>query len=204
MKKVLFATTNPAKVVRFKEALLEHDIELISIKDLAPEDQFDVEETANDPLDNAYLKAKAYYDKLKMTTIAMDCTLYLEGVPDEAQPGTHVRRVNGKRLNDEEMIEHYVNLVHKYGKDYNGEKRVYAVWRYGLVILDDGERHDLRWERRRFYYVDKPSSYYEEGYPLDSISKYIATDEYFRYENKESDERREEVEYVISKLGKSV
>ena len=50
MKKVLFATTNPAKVVRFKEALLEHDIELISIKDLDPEDQFDVDETSNDPL----------------------------------------------------------------------------------------------------------------------------------------------------------
>lgn len=204
MKKVLFATTNPAKVVRFKEALLEHDIDLISIKDLDQENQIDVDETSNDPLDNAYLKAKAYYDKLKMPTIAMDCTLYLEDVPDEAQPGSHVRRINGKRLSDKEMIEYYSNLVSKYGKDYDGEKRIYSAWKYGLVILDNDKRYDLRWERRRFYYVEKPNPYYEEGYPLDSIAKYISTNEYYRYENKQSDERREEVEFVISKLGKSV
>lgn len=34
MKKVLFATTNPAKVKKYKEALKEKGIELITIKDL--------------------------------------------------------------------------------------------------------------------------------------------------------------------------
>ena len=45
----------------------------------------------------------------------MDDTLYLEGVPDELQPGLFLRRVNGKALNDEEMIEYYTSLVKKYG-----------------------------------------------------------------------------------------
>ena len=34
MKKVLFATTNPAKVKKYKEELKEKGIELITIKDL--------------------------------------------------------------------------------------------------------------------------------------------------------------------------
>ena len=33
-KKVLFATTNPAKVKKYKEALEEKGIELITIKDI--------------------------------------------------------------------------------------------------------------------------------------------------------------------------
>ena len=41
----------------------------------------------------------------------MDDTLYIEGVPKDLQPGLFVRRVNGKSLTDEEMIEHYTNLV---------------------------------------------------------------------------------------------
>ena len=47
---------------------------------------------------NAYIKAKAYYDKTKITTIGMDNNLYIEELPEEKQPGTHVRRVNGKEL----------------------------------------------------------------------------------------------------------
>ena len=34
-----------------------------------------------------------------------------EELPEEKQPGTHVRRVNGKELNDDEMIEYYCNLL---------------------------------------------------------------------------------------------
>lgn len=34
MKKVLFATSNPAKLKRFSKGLLENEIELISLKDI--------------------------------------------------------------------------------------------------------------------------------------------------------------------------
>ena len=39
----------------------------------------------------------------------MDNNLYIEGLPEEKQPGTHVRRINGKELNDE--IEKELNFV---------------------------------------------------------------------------------------------
>lgn len=203
MKKVLFATNNPAKIKRFKDALQAHDIDLISIKDLDENDKVKLNEDGKNAIENAYKKAKPYYDKLKIPTIAMDDNLYLDGVPDEIQPGTHVRRVGGKELTDEEMITYYTGLVEKYGKDYNGEKRLYATWKYGLVILDDNdERYDYEWEWSRFYYVSKKNPDYEKGYPLGAISKYIKNDEYYKYENKSSNETRGEVEFVISKLGK--
>ena len=47
----------------------------------------------------------------------MHDNLYLENVPLDKQPGMYVRRVNGKRLTDAEMIEHYSNLVKEYGEN---------------------------------------------------------------------------------------
>ena len=51
-----------------------------------------------------------------MPTIGMDNCLFVEELSEEEQPGTHVRRINGKELTDEEMIEHYTNLVKKHGE----------------------------------------------------------------------------------------
>ena len=126
--KVLFATTNPAKVKRYREELKNRNIELLTIKDL----DFDlkVEENGKDALENAYIKAKAYYDKTHITTIATDNNLFIEELPKEKQPGVYVRRVNGKRLTDEEMIEYYTKLVQE-----NGGKLT-ARWVYGMVIYN--------------------------------------------------------------------
>lgn len=41
----------------------------------------------------------------------MDNSLFIEDIDEVYQPGTHVRRVHGKRLSDEEMIEYYTGLV---------------------------------------------------------------------------------------------
>ena len=123
--KVLFATTNPAKAKKYREQLAEDGIELITIKDL--DEEIDINENGKNALENAYIKAKTYYDKTKIPTIGMDDCLFIEGISEEEQPGTNVRRVNGKRLNDEEMIEYYTKLVKKYGN------KLTAKWVYGMV-----------------------------------------------------------------------
>ena len=129
--KVLFATTNPAKIKKYAEKLKENNIEVLTIKDLGI--NLKPEETGKNAIENAYIKAKAYYDKTKITTIGMDNNLYIEELPQEKQPGTHVRRVNGKELNDDEMIEYYCNLVQEYGG------KLTAKWVYGMVIYDGKE-----------------------------------------------------------------
>lgn len=160
--KVLFATTNPAKVRRYKDALEEKEIELITIKDL--DFKLDIEENGKDAIENAYIKAKAYYDATKIPTIGMDNSLFIEELPSEKQPGTYVRRVNGKELNDDEMIEYYTNLAKKYGG------KLTAKWIFGMAICDNNGVKNYSWTKDHFYFVDKPSKERNPGYPLESIS----------------------------------
>lgn len=61
--KVLFATSNPAKVRNYKEKLLKLGIELLTLKDI--DTHIPVEETGKNAIENAYIKAKAYYDELE-------------------------------------------------------------------------------------------------------------------------------------------
>ena len=170
--KVLFATTNPAKVNKYKEALEQKGIELITLKDL--DVKLPIVESGKNAIENAYIKAKTYYDATKIPTIGMDNNLFIEDLPKEKQPGTYVRRVNGKELNDEEMIQHYTKLV----KENGGKLK--AKWVYGMVVCSDKGTAQFSWTKDYFYFVDKPCEKINRGYPLDSISiipefnKYLA------------------------------
>ena len=160
--KVLFATTNPAKVKKYKKALEENGIDLITINDL--DFKLDINENGKNAIENAYIKARSYYDATNITTIGMDNNLFIDELPEEKQPGTYVRRINGKELNDNEMIEYYTNLV----KEYGG--KLTAKWVYGMVIYNGKEPKEFSWNKSHFYFVDKPSEKRNPGYPLDSIS----------------------------------
>ena len=181
--KVLFATTNPAKVRKYKKALEEKGIELITISDL--DFKLDIDENGKNALENAYIKAKTYYDKTKIPTIGMDNNLFIEKLPKEKQPGTHVKRLNGKELTDDEMIEYYTNLV----KEYGG--KLTAKWVYGMVIYDGKEKKEFSWSKSNFYLVDKPCKKRNPGYPLDSISVMPENNKYW-LELTEEEKRKSE------------
>ena len=169
--KVLFATTNPAKVKKYADELARRGIELKTIKDIGI--NLNIEENGKNAIENAYIKAKAYYDKTGITTIGMDNNLYIDGLPQDKQPGTHVRRVNGKELTDDEMLEYYTNLVHKYGG------KLTAKWVYGMVIYNGKEEKEYSWNKSNFYLVDKPCKKRNPGYPLDSMSIMPECNKYF-------------------------
>lgn len=160
--KLLFATTNPAKVKKYQKGLQEKGVEVFTINDL--NFKLTIEENGKDVLENALIKAKTYYDKTKMPTIGMDNALWIQGLPKEKQPGTHVRRIGGKELTDDEMITYYTSLVKQ-----NGGK-LEAKWIYGIVIYDDKGAKYYSWEKEHFFLIDKPSDKINPGYPLDSIT----------------------------------
>ena len=131
----------------------------------------------------------------------MDNNLFIEELPGEKQPWTHVRRINGKELNDDEMIEYYTSLVRE-----NGGKLT-AKWVYGMAIYDGKEIKTHTWSKDHFYFIDKPSEKRNPGYPLDSISiipefdKYLVelTDEEKRsYKEQKSTEGV--VEFIINNI----
>lgn len=174
MKKILFATANPSKAKRFSKGLEKYDIEVLSLKDMNLD--IDVEENGKDAIENALIKARACFNETNMPSMGMDDTLYLENVPEDKQPGLFVRRVNGKTLNDEEMINHYANLVKEYGVD----GKLGCKWIYGLAVIDEnGNENTYTWSKDNFYMVDVVSDIINPGYPLNSISKYKVLDKYF-------------------------
>ena len=174
MKQIIFATSNESKAKRFSKGLKELGIEVLSLKDI--DIKLDVEEDGNTAIENALIKARECYKKTKKPSMGMDDTLYMEGVPKDLQPGLFVRRVNGKSLTDEEMIEHYTNLVKEYGKD----GRINCKWIYGLAVINEkGEEATYTWSKDDFYMVSTKSNKINPGYPLNSISKYKRLDKYF-------------------------
>lgn len=168
---VLFATTNPAKVKRYAEKLAKKGLTVLTLKDI--DLKLEIEENGKNALENAYLKAKAYYEATGIATIGIDDNLFIQELPDEKQPGTNVRRVNGKMLTDEEMIQYYSNLAKE-----NGGKLT-AKWVYGMVIYNGTEPKQYTWSKEHFYFVDRPSEKRNPGYPLDSISIMPQLNKYF-------------------------
>lgn len=173
MKKILFATGNMAKVNRFLDGLLAKNIQILTLKDI--DINLNIEENGKDAIENALIKARPYYEKTKIPTLAMDDTLYLENVPINKQPGMYVRRVGGKTLSDDEMISYYSALAKEYGN--NG--KLTARWIYGMALINNGEEHTYTWNKDDFYIVSTPSNIINPGYPLNTISINKKLNKYF-------------------------
>ena len=118
---LLYGTTNLAKLESMRRVTKILGLEIIGLNDLKNCPEFynvkfpEIDETGSNPLENATLKAKAYFNTLKIPVFSCDSGLYFDEVDEKNQPGTHVRRVNGKELSDLQMIEHYGNLAKSYG-----------------------------------------------------------------------------------------
>ena len=136
-----------------------------------------------------------------MPVFAMDDNLYIEGIPEEKQPGTYVRRVNGKRLTDEEMIEYYSGLAKTYGID----GKLVCRWVYGIAVICNGKENTYTWSKEDFYIVDKPTDKINPGYPLNTISINKKLGKYFTEITEEDKKNMKEdeshvVEFIINNL----
>jgi len=173
--KVLIGTTNPAKVTRFEDFLPDCGIEFLTLKDLGI--TAEPEESGESPEENARIKAK-FYGQFCDHVICNDSGLYFDGLPmdDPRQPGLKIRTPQGRRLDDEEMIQYYSALLHGLG----GKQLAYyvdgiAVYRHGKIESFLDEQGKLA----AFYMVEKPSRNRHLGWPLDSLSVNRNTMTYF-------------------------
>ncbi|OGO88721.1 MAG: hypothetical protein A2Y17_06180 [Clostridiales bacterium GWF2_38_85] len=182
--KLLYGTGNQAKLDWMRSILKGLEIEIIGLKDLGC-DIPTVEETGNSPLENARIKAKAYYKAFGMPVFSCDSGLYFENIPENLQPGVNVRNVGGKYLNDDEMLEHYSSLVGKYGD-------LVAKYKNGICLIIDDEHiyesMDDSLSGNRFLIVKTPHPKKVEGFPLDRLSVHISSGKYYYdIDNKSSD-----------------
>ena len=112
--KLFYATNNKSKLHNMRFRLQNYPIEVLCPDDLNL--HIEVEENGSTAVENALHKATEYYKKVQLPTIAGDSGVVLTGVAEEDQPGLFVRRVNGKVLTDDEMIDYYAGLARKTGK----------------------------------------------------------------------------------------
>lgn len=173
---LIYGTGNQAKLDAMRRHLEELDIDLIGLKDLElpwPE----VEEDGNHPLENARKKALAYHKICRQPVFSCDSGLFIEGLEDALQPGVHVRNVNGKRLSEQEMVEHYSAIAKSMGG--------ICIARYQnaicLVISEDEiyecAEDDISGEK--FGIVDMPHPDGEEGFPIDRLSIHLESGRYY-------------------------
>ncbi len=173
--KILLGTSNPARASWLKE-LLTDEVECITLNEINLD--IDIEETGTTPEENAYIKALEY-GKYYDIVLTGDTGLFFDNFPldDYRQPKTKIRRVNGKVLNDEEMINYYSNLAHENGgKLFGYYLNGYAVSYFGKVYTYSNLE---LCKKAGFYLLDKPCAKRHVGWPLDSLCVDLKNNEYF-------------------------
>jgi len=176
--KILYGTGNPAKLAAMRRRLEPLGIELIGLQDIKAMGKTipEVEESGTTPLHNAHLKAHAYYEAFQMPVFSCDSGLYFDNVPEEIQPGVHVRTVNGKYLTDEEMQAHYAGLAKQYGN-------LTARYCNAICFVKDKamvyEAMEPSMESERFLLTSRIHPIRKKGFPLDSLSVDIKTGKYY-------------------------
>ena len=174
--KILYGTTNQAKLDSMKPLAELLEFELVGLNSLGkpiPK----VDESGRDPLENARIKATAYYKAFSMPVFSCDSGLYFDGLEDELQPGTHIRRINGCEMTDEQMIDYYSNLAKEHGGQLYGRYRN-AIY----LVMDDNSSFflmDESIETEPFILTSVAHQKRVPGFPLDSLSKDINTGKYY-------------------------
>lgn len=173
--RLIYGTGNAAKLWTMEQITEGLGIEIIGLS--AFTNLPTVDETGNDPLENATLKATAYYRALGQPLFSCDSGLYIEGLPEAEQPGVHVRHIGGQHLSDAEMLEHYAAIAQRLGG------QCVAQYRNAICLILDETRifrydgSDLSGDR--FLISSQRHPQERPGYPIDSLSVDIASGRYY-------------------------
>lgn len=103
MKKVVLATTNQGKLKEYTEMLSPLGLEIITNEQLGIDSFPDVEENGHSFEENAYIKAKAYYDLFGYPVLADDSGLSIDVL--DGRPGIYSARYAGIEKDDQANIE---------------------------------------------------------------------------------------------------
>ncbi len=160
---LLFGTENKAKIDQVQGTLEPLGVLVRGINELGI--NLEVPEDGVTAAENARAKARAYARAAGRPVFSMDNALYLDGLPDDEQPGLHVRRIPGStgRPSDREMLNYYAKLVESHGGSMKGH------WEFAVTIAapEGGIAEATIRSPRQFTAIR--SQHIVEGYPIESI-----------------------------------
>lgn len=193
MLEIIYGTGNSAKISYMEETLKNLPVKIVGLHQAAEKEGIilpDIKETGENPLENARLKAEGYFHMFGKPVFSCDSGIYLwnyttkEPLPDEEQPGIHIRGNGERRLGDEELLAYYIGLVKKYGQ-------VCGRFKNGICFIWNGQQRkesmsESMWGEP-FLLTDKPHEKRVEGFPVDRISLDISTGKYLYDLEKDSE-----------------
>lgn len=131
---LLLGTTNAVKIQLVRAAVQDLPITLLTPADLQLE--LRVAETGQTTQENAILKARAYFARTGLPTLAIDGGLWVEKFPAEQQPGVQIMRLPGLDDNaaEQAVLDYYIQALTVVG----GESL--CTWEGSLALLLPGDQ----------------------------------------------------------------
>ena len=110
IEKLVIATRNPSKVEYYRDILTQFAASVVGLNDLGVEGK--PVETGENAEQNSEIKARFYSQKTELPVFCEDEALQVDFLPDDEQPGVHVRRVNGvDEVDDDKLLAHWEEIV---------------------------------------------------------------------------------------------
>ena len=135
MNRLLIATTNSAKLAEYRVLLRPFDLEVISLRDAG----IDVEapEDGATFIENARIKARFYFDRAGIATLADDGGLEVDALG--GAPGVHSHRWLGADADDRALAEEIIGRMRGVAPERRTARlRAVAV----MIFAEDGARRE--------------------------------------------------------------
>lgn len=200
MKKILIATTNPAKLKELKSGLKiieKIGIEILTLNDVRVGNKEPIEDGKTFQ-ENAFIKAKFYSDLTNLPVISDDGGLvipYLNG-----EPGVNSKRWMGREATDQELIRYTLYNL----RGCTGKKRT-AYIETCLCFYNPGKNRTIyESEKIKGFIAEKSSGLPTNGYPyralfiVDKYNKYY--DELTEIEHKQVNHRLIALKRLVKKI----
>lgn len=169
-QKILIATTNQGKIQIYRQVLKELGLYATDLREIQV--IVDAKEDGTTEEENAVIKAKAYHQETQLPVIANDTGLIIDKFKPEDQPGVMVRRYGNRELTDEEMLDVYIQKLNEVGGESEGHVNV------ALAIINGKGQLNVKTFKPKRYYINKPSSIMQKGFPLSSLAYDKSTNKY--------------------------
>ncbi|MFH2085418.1 MAG: non-canonical purine NTP pyrophosphatase [bacterium] len=162
MKQIIYATTNPGKFSEVSKLFTGHGITIHAPSEFNIE--LDIEETDQTLEENAILKAETYSGAIQADVIVLGDDTGVEIDALGGEPGIHVRRWKGYKMDDEEIISYCLERMKdiKEGDRQAKFRTVIAVAKRGIPTKTFSGILPGR-------IVIKPHKFREEGLPFQPL-----------------------------------
>ncbi len=176
---LILGSRNAAKLEMVRAILSPAGIAITGAGEMGLHPQ--VKENGTTPEANARRKALAYLALTGRPVLAVDNALYFDGLPEEEQPGLHVRRIPGSegRPSDEALLRYYQALIRRLGGQVRG------TWLFAFALARPDHPLETLSLRTPRLFVGEPSPRLLPGYPLESLQIDPQTGRYISEMNEE-------------------